>query len=54
MPGRLPRLAGWYFARRFGQAGTPYGNHSSEVDALQTLVSLARRQHDLVPDEHLR
>lgn len=53
-PGRLPRLAGWYFARRFGQAGTPYGNHSSEVDALQTLVSLARRQHDLVPDEHLR
>jgi hypothetical protein len=44
--GPLPKLAGWYFARRQGQGAY---EHGSELHALQNLISLARRQHDLLP-----
>lgn len=44
--GRLPPLAGWYFARRQGQGAV---EHGSELHALQNLISLARRQRDVLP-----
>ena len=44
--GPVPRLAGWYYARRFGVDGAGY---QDELRGLQTLVSLARRRYAVVP-----
>lgn len=43
---RLPALSGWYFARREGQGSA---EHCDEYQALQSLVSLARKTYDLLP-----
>ncbi|MEQ1806680.1 MAG: hypothetical protein ABL900_14990, partial [Burkholderiaceae bacterium] len=49
-----PKLSGWYFARQFGAGGPGHLDHQDGISALQTLVSLARRAHDVVPGDGSR